>query len=114
MGHSVQLHLSFSVPSGTVATSCLTGNTITFPGPLAWLLLVLSSTLFPAFFFWSRPASFEGKRLLVRNSILWSREFKKRLFRQQQENNQRTRMALPPPPKHLSANTFTDDIHIFR
>ena len=75
--HSVQLHLSFSVPSGTVATSCLTGNTITFPGPLAWLLLVLSSTMFPAFFFWSRPASFEGKRLLGRNNILWSREFKK-------------------------------------
>ena len=76
--HLVQLHLSFSVPLATVATSCLTGNTITFPGPLAWLLLVLSSTMFPAFFFWSRPASFEGKRLLGRNSILWSREFKKK------------------------------------
>ena len=75
--HLVQLRLSFSVPLATVATSCLTGNTITFPGPLAWLLLVLSSTMFPAFFFWSRPASFEGKRLLGRNNILWSREFKK-------------------------------------
>merc|ERR1719491_2669094 len=69
--------LIISVPLGTVGTLCLTGNTITFPGPLAWLLLVLSSIMFPAFFFWSRPASFEGKRLLGRNNILWSREFKK-------------------------------------
>ena len=95
--HLVQLRSSFSVPLGTVATLCLTGNTITFPGPLAWLLLVPSSTMFPAFFFWSRPASFEGKRLLGRNNILWSREFKSKIrYYQQEENNQRTRiMALP-------------------
>merc|ERR1712086_800523 len=49
------------------------------------------------YLFWSWPALFEGKRLLGRNNILWSREFKSKIrYYQQQENNQRTRiMALP-------------------